>query len=399
MRLAGFGAAGKASPMTEKRYLRFPITYRVEHWILTLTFTTLAITGLAQKFALNSLSQWVVGVLGGVGMTRAIHHVAAGLMMGEVVFHIGIVGYRMLVLRLSGTMIPTLLDMRAAYGALLFNLGLSDKRPAQGRYGFEEKAEYWAVVWGTLVMAVTGFMMLNPIATARLLPGDFIPAAKSAHGGEALLAVLAIIVWHLYHVHIRSFNTSMFTGYMSGKEMEDEHGLELAEIESGRPQVPPPAVDLKRRQRIYLPAYGVMAILLLVGIYQFLTFEQTAIPTLPPAENVVIYSPLTPTPFPTALPTQTASGNRPTSWDNGIGSIFGARCSACHSGASAMHGLDLSTYASALKGGQSGKVILPGDPNASPLVQLQAAGGHPGQFSGEELDAIRSWIESGAPEK
>ncbi len=385
--------------MSEKRYLRFPITYRVEHWVLTLTFTTLAITGLAQKFALNGVSQWVVGLLGGIGNTRAIHHVAAGLMMMEVVFHIGIVGYRMLVLRLPGSMIPTLLDVGAAWQSLLYNLGLTEKHPAQGRYGFEEKAEYWAVVWGTLVMAITGFMMLNPIATARFLPGDFIPAAKSAHGGEALLAVLAIIVWHLYHVHLRSFNKSMFTGYMSAEEMEADHALELAGLESGAPKAQPEPTAVRSRQRIYLPIYGVLAALLVAGIYLFLTFEQSAITTVPPAENVVIYSPLTPTPFPTALPTQTASASQPTTWQNGIGAIFDARCSTCHSGSSAVAGLNLSTYAATLKGGRSGKVILPGDPNSSPLVQLQAAGGHPGQFDGDELVAIRAWIEAGAPEK
>jgi hypothetical protein len=31
-------------------------------------------------------------------------------------------------------------------------------------------------------MAITGFMMWNPIATARYLPGEFMPAAKAVHG-------------------------------------------------------------------------------------------------------------------------------------------------------------------------------------------------------------------------
>ncbi len=82
-------------------------------------------------------------------------------------------------------------------------------------------------------MIITGFMMWNPIATARFLPGDFIPAAKAAHGGEALLAVLAIIVWHMYGVHIKHFNKSMFTGKISEEEMLDEHPLELADIKAG----------------------------------------------------------------------------------------------------------------------------------------------------------------------
>ncbi len=59
------------------------------------------------------------------------------------------------------------------------------------------------------------------------------PAAKAAHGGEAVLAVLAIIIWHFYHVHIKHLNQSMFTGKLSQEEMEHEHPAELAQIEAG----------------------------------------------------------------------------------------------------------------------------------------------------------------------
>ncbi len=73
------------------------------------------------------------------------------------------------------------------------------------------------------------------------MPGEIIPAAKAAHGGEAILAVLAIIIWHFYHVHLRHFNKSMFTGKMSEKEMAHEHPAELAEIQAGIADEPPPA--------------------------------------------------------------------------------------------------------------------------------------------------------------
>jgi formate dehydrogenase gamma subunit len=384
--------------MSEQKYLRFPLAYRIEHWVLTLSFTTLAITGLVQKYPLNGVSQWIVAVLGGIVNTRTIHHVAAIVLMLEVVYHIGVVGYRVFVLRVRPTMVPTLGDLQAAWGMLLFNLGFSKKRPDQGRYGFEEKAEYWAVVWGVAVMAITGFLMWNPIASAKILPGVFIPAAKSAHGYEALLAVLAIIVWHIYHVHLRSFNKSMFSGYLSEEQMQDEHGLELATIREGRGDVPLDPEVRAARSRVYLPVYAVVAIVLTIGIYEFATFEQTAITTIPPAEDVVIYSPLTATPFPTALPTQTPSAVQPTTWDDGIGEIFQSRCISCHGPASAMDGLDLGSYGSAIKGGSSGAVIVPGDPDNSELVRLQAAGGHPGQLSGDEIQTIREWISNGAPE-
>ena len=115
----------------------------------------------------------------------------------------------------------------------MYYFGLRKHKAYYGRYNYAEKAEYLAVVWGTVIMGITGFMMWNPIATTRYLPGEFIPAAKAAHGGEAVLAVLAIIIWHFYHVHIRHLNKSMFTGKITEKEMAHEHPAELAQIKAG----------------------------------------------------------------------------------------------------------------------------------------------------------------------
>jgi hypothetical protein len=164
-----------------------------------------------------------------------------------------------------------------------------------GRYNFGEKIEYWAVIWGTVVMVITGFMLWNPISTTSFLPGQAIPAAKAAHGGEALLAVLSIITWHVYHVHVKRFNRSMFTGYISHAEMEEEHALELEEIERGwGPDEPDPAV-LRRRQRVFIPIAAVMTAVLLVGLYFFVTYERTAITTVP-RQQVDVFVPVTPVP-------------------------------------------------------------------------------------------------------
>jgi formate dehydrogenase gamma subunit len=217
----------------KRKYLRFPVLYRIEHWVQFASFTILALTGLPQKFSEAAISKNFIGLLGGIEIVRTIHRAAATILMVAVVYHIGAVLYRMYVKRYQPSMLPTMIDVRNAIQAVRYNLGQARSRPQQGRYTFEEKVEYWAFAWGTVVMVITGFMLWNPIATARFLPGQFIPAAKAAHGGEALLAVLAIILWHMYHVHIREFNRSMFTGYMGEQEMLHEHPLELADIKAG----------------------------------------------------------------------------------------------------------------------------------------------------------------------
>jgi cytochrome b subunit of formate dehydrogenase len=178
------------------------------------------------------------------------------------------------------SMFPTLQDGKDAWGVFMYNLGFSKKFPQMGRYTFEQKMEYWAFVWGTIVMVITGFMMWNPISTSKFLPGQFIPAAKAAHGGEAVLAVLAIIIWHMYGVHIKHLNKSMFTGQMSEEDMLHEHPLELADIKDGVAEHSIDSATLQKRRRIYFPIAVVLAILMLTGVYGFVNAEVTAITTI-----------------------------------------------------------------------------------------------------------------------
>jgi formate dehydrogenase gamma subunit len=379
------------------RYLRFRIPERIEHWIVVLSFIALAVTGLVQKFALLGISQSLIALVGGVENVRIIHRIASIVLMVEAVYHIGMMLYKLFVLRLRPTILPSLSDVRNAIHALGYNLGLAKKRPQQGRYTFDEKAEYWFMVWGTLIMGITGFIMWNPIASTRILPGELIPAAKAAHGGEALLAVMSIIVWHLYHVHLRSFNKSMFTGYLSEEDMIHEHPLELADIKAGEAQRQPDQKAVARRQRIFLPIYAIAGAAMLFAIYYFTTFEQTAVDTVPPPENVVVYSPL-PTAIPTPLPSATAPTEAPQSWNDGFGDLLEQECGTCHGSGTAFGGFDLSSYESFLAGGNSGPSIIPGDSAASLLVIRQATGDHPGQLSGELLALISDWIDAGAPQ-
>jgi cytochrome b subunit of formate dehydrogenase len=179
---------------TTRTYKRFPLERRIEHIVMLLSFTTLALTGLPQKFSSAGLSIAFVYVLGGIENLRKIHHFAAIVMMLGTAWHILVFGYLAYVRRTRFTMLPSLQDVKDAWQSFLYNIGRLKTPPQMGRYTFEEKMEYWAFVWGTIIMGLTGFMMWNPLTTTKLLPGEVIPAAKAAHGGEALLAVLAIII-------------------------------------------------------------------------------------------------------------------------------------------------------------------------------------------------------------
>ncbi len=385
---------------TSRTYTRFELARRIEHLIMLLSFGTLGMTGLPQKYPSSGISHFIVNLLGGVENARSVHHVAATVMMIGTMYHLIVFGYKFYVKRTRLGMLPSFQDIRDGWQAFMYNLGFAKKRPQMGRYTFEEKLEYWAFVWGTIVMGLTGFMMWNPITTSSILPGEFIPAAKAAHGLEAVLAVLAILIWHFYGVHFKIFNKSMWTGSMTEEEMLHEHPLELADIKAGVADRPVDPVVVRKRQRVFIPIAAVLTIVMLAGVFGFVNSEETAITSQPISiERAGIgYDPQTPTPLPTLAPTATPAPVEAVAdltWNGYIGELFQTKCGMCHG---AMGELSLASYADAMSGGQSGVVIVPGDGVNSLLVEIQVPGDHLGQLSPDELNLVQEWIDAGAPE-
>jgi cytochrome b subunit of formate dehydrogenase/mono/diheme cytochrome c family protein len=386
------------SASESKTYQRFDRSQRIEHALFLTAFTILGITGLAQKFATSAGGGLLIQLMGGIETTRIIHRSAAIVLMVVSLYHILGLLYRVFVRRVNLSIMPVLQDLRDLIQDVLFYIGLRNSLARRGRYSYIEKAEYWALVWGTLIMAITGFMLWNPISSARFVPGEVIPAAKAAHGGEALLAVSAIILWHFYHVHIRHLNLSMFTGKLTRKEMAHEHPAELEDIEAGRVKPEPSPEEVRRRESIYIPLAAVLALVMGLGLFGFVTFEQTAIETIPPGESVTAFLPLTPTPGPTLAASPTADESQEISWVGRYEGLLRDRCSTCH-GFTTVGGLSLASYELALKGGNNGSAIVPGDPDGSLLVIVQNLGGHPGQLTPEELEEVIAWIQDGAAER
>jgi formate dehydrogenase gamma subunit len=267
--------------VTAKTYVRFTPGQRIQHAVLIVSFTALAVTGLPQKYSATRIGETAITLLGGIEWARVLHRWAATVLMAATIYHLLDVAYRLLVRRRPLSMIPRYADVLHLAQTVKYDIGRATERPRMGRFTFEEKLEYWALIWGTVIMIVTGFMLWNPIATAQVLPGQWIPAALVAHGGEAVLAVLAVIVWHGYGVHLRHFNRSMFTGTMTEEEMRHEHPLELEELEADRhrPEADPAA--MRRRRRVFMPVAAALLLALGAGLYLFVTFEETALDTVP----------------------------------------------------------------------------------------------------------------------
>jgi formate dehydrogenase gamma subunit len=266
----------------EKMYPRFRMMARIEHIILLVSFTVLGLTGLPQRYFEVPFAVDMINAMGGITTVRLIHRYAAVLLVLGSVYHLFTGAYRWYV---KGERMRIMLRPKDAvdiYDTVRHNLGLKEEPPKMPKFNFGEKIEYWAVIWGTAVMVITGFMLWNPIAVTAILPGQFIPAAKTAHSAEALLAVVSIVIWHFYNVLIKHRNWSIFTGKISHSQMEEEHMLELERLEAGGDPFPGVALTAqKTRKYIYFFVGTAVAILALIAIFWLFTFEETAITTLP----------------------------------------------------------------------------------------------------------------------
>lgn len=214
--------------------VRFRVGQRVEHLVLMTSFIMLSITGLAQKFYTAGWAQWLIFNMGGIEYTRLVHRAFALVFVLSTVYHFSYVIYGLLVRHARPTMLPTIKDVRDIMGAFGYSLGFAKQEPQYGRFDYRQKFEYWGIIFGSLIIIVSGFLLAFPVWTTSILPGQFVAAAKEFHSNEAMLAVLTIVIWHLYDVILKpgTFpgDTTIFTGKISRERMEREHPLEYAEI-------------------------------------------------------------------------------------------------------------------------------------------------------------------------
>jgi cytochrome b subunit of formate dehydrogenase len=131
-------------------------------------------------------------------------------------------------------MLPRTKDVKDVLQNFAYYLGMRVPKPRLARFGYAEKAEYWAVVWGTMIMGLTGLMIWSKIGVFGFLPRWWIDIALAIHFYEAVLATLAIIVWHFYQVifdpDVYPVNLAFLDGRVSEEFYKEEHELDYERI-------------------------------------------------------------------------------------------------------------------------------------------------------------------------
>lgn len=212
---------------------RFTPRQRAEHIVVMVLFTTLCVTGLPQRYFQADWAATIISALGGIGAVRWLHRVSGVLFAIVTALHLAIVIIGAVTGRMTLTLVVNRQDFIDAMTTLRYYLGMSNAQARFGRFDYRQKFEYWGMIVGSLVVIITGFVLMYPITVASWLPAQIIPASKAAHSGEGLLAFLTIIVWHIYNAHLSPdvfpFDKTIFTGDISLDRLKHEHPLEYEE--------------------------------------------------------------------------------------------------------------------------------------------------------------------------
>jgi len=197
---------------------------RVEHALLVISFITLAWTGFALKY---SDQWWARPSLLQAGSVRSIvHRIAALVFVAVSLAHvISLIANRRL-RRHWMELLPKPNDGREALANFAYNVGLRSVPPGRSSHSYIEKAEYWAVVWGAIVMIATGLALWGNNLMLALFPKLWLDLATSVHFYEALLATLAIVVWHFYTVIFDPDVYPMDTAWLTGVSVKEPEAQE-----------------------------------------------------------------------------------------------------------------------------------------------------------------------------
>lgn len=218
----------------EIRIPRFTKNEIIQHVFLLTSFILLAITGFLLKFP----NSWIAKGLYYAGLDETlrqnIHRVSAVIMIILSVYHVLYLVFTSRGRDVLKGILPKIADIKQAAGNVMYYLKLRKNHPDFDNYNYIEKAEYWALIWGTIVMGVTGFILWFPTTVGNWAPVWFIKVCEIVHFYEAILATLAIIVWHWFFVmfHPKEYPISFtsINGQMTLEHYKEEHRLKFHKV-------------------------------------------------------------------------------------------------------------------------------------------------------------------------
>jgi formate dehydrogenase subunit gamma len=211
-------------------FYRFGVNIRVQHFVLAVSMVLLILSGLPVRFHESVVFKFLIFLFGGIHNSTFLHRVGAGGLMLVCIWHGGWLAFTRAGRKDFIALLPKPKDLFDVIQNMKYFLRLSNQKARFDRYSYIEKFDYWAVYWGVVVMVGSGLLLWFQDITLLFLPKFMLDVAKEMHRDEALLATLAIVIWHMYNAHLNPHKFPgtlvIWNGIMTKEEMLDEHPVE-----------------------------------------------------------------------------------------------------------------------------------------------------------------------------
>jgi formate dehydrogenase gamma subunit len=212
----------------ERGVVRFDRIQIAQHMTLAITFILLVLTGFALRYPEALWVKWTGIAFLSEPLRSWSHRILGVALILFSVVHVFYVALSRRGREEFKAMLPTFQDILDFRDNMGFHVWATKRKPRFGRYDYTQKAEYWALVWGTGLMAITGLVLWFPVVATSWAPAWIVSISETIHFYEAWLAMLAIVVWHfffvMFHPEVYPMSWIWLTGKMPEHELQAVHG-------------------------------------------------------------------------------------------------------------------------------------------------------------------------------
>ncbi|MGD2096443.1 MAG: cytochrome b/b6 domain-containing protein [Desulfobacterales bacterium] len=214
----------------ERDFVRLNRSERMQHIIFAVCFFVLVATGFMLK-----LPESFLNFFGEAGellfqYRRLLHRTAGTIMILVGAYHVFYLLFKPAGRRWLIDMLPRIKDLMDMRDNFLYFFNIREEPPEFDRFCYKHKIEYGALIVGTTVMSLTGIILWTQYEWSKFV----VDIATLIHGMEAILACLAIMIWHFYEIHFRPHKSPLdnlwITGVISEDEMKEEYMMHYKKI-------------------------------------------------------------------------------------------------------------------------------------------------------------------------
>ncbi|CUU02457.1 formate dehydrogenase, gamma subunit [Candidatus Kryptobacter tengchongensis] len=226
---------------SEKKVLRFSLSWRIQHFLLMVSVTLLIITGFALRYHDTWFGRFLIFIEGGFETRGTLHRISAVLLFITAVYHLIYILFTREGRKEFRELLPRKKDFADFVESIRYDIGKNEKPPMYGRYSYKEKIQYWAFFLFVILMILSGIVLWFHNYLFGILPKWFFDFSQALHSATATLVITFLVLWHLYLVHFSPsnfpINASFWHGYVSEEWLKENHYLEYLNLTSSSEEI------------------------------------------------------------------------------------------------------------------------------------------------------------------